>query len=249
MYTIYQLKKTIFSMEAAFAFAVALGCYIFFGEFYIQFDHDFLDTFTRVQDDGLLLVIFPMLVSLPAAVKAVPEFESGYFRLAIPKAAFRQYAVTRLAVNGLTGGALLTAPAALYLLRIIAAKGIQAEAYDLERNMIDIRLCQGLYDSYPMAYALLLLGGIFLCGAAFATLALGVGALTQKKYLALLLPQIYYVGTAIAFPKHVKALDATTLYVVNSNVHASLLVVLLYDLLLTAAGAFLFVKGVKKNVS
>ena len=63
MYTIYQLKKTIFSMEAAFAFAVALGCYIFFGEFYIQFDHDFLDTFTRVQDDGLLIVIFPMLVS------------------------------------------------------------------------------------------------------------------------------------------------------------------------------------------
>lgn len=124
MYTIYQLKKTIFSVEAAFAFAVALGCYIFFGEFYIQFDHDFLDTFTRVQDDGLLIVIFPMLVSLPAAVKAVPEFESGYFRLAIPKAAFRQYAVTRLAVNGLTGGALLTAPAALYLLRINTGRSV-----------------------------------------------------------------------------------------------------------------------------
>lgn len=249
MYTIYQLKRTIFSVEAAFAFAAAVGCYVFFGEFHLQFDHDFLDTFTGVQNDGLLIIIFPMLVSLPAAVRSVSEFESGYFRLTLPKSAFRNYIITKMAVNGLAGGALLAVPAALYLCRIIITKGTQAEDYVLERNLIDINFCLELYNSHPMLYVLLILACIFLCGMAFATLALGIGALTQKKYLALLLPQVYYIGTAIVFPKYVKALDATTLYVVNSNNHASLPVILLYDLLLIAAGAVLLVKGVKKHAS
>lgn len=246
---LYQLKRIVISAEAAFALLIAIGCYLFFGEIYLQFDHDFLDTFIRVQNDGLLIVIFPMLVSLPAAVKSVAEFESGYFRLALPKTTFRKYTITKLLTNALTGGALLVLPAAAYLLRIIFVKGAQAEAYSLERNLIDIHFCLELYNSHPMLYTLLILACIFFCGMAFATLALGIGAMTQKKYLALLLPQVYYIGTAVVFPKYVRALDATTLYVVNSNSHASLPVILLYDVLLIAAGAALFVKGVKKNAA
>lgn len=245
MYFYEQLRKGFLCRETAFVLLISIGSYFFFGESQMYNDN-FLSDFTFLMGGNILIVIFPILLCLPMAMKAVTEFESGYFDLVVMRTSIKKYTLTKLVCNGMVGGGLLALPAFVYLIRLIAAKGI--EQYPAAKAAAQINLFPRLFETHPAAYAAMVLMGLFLCGAVFATLSLGVAAITKKKYLTLIIPICYYIGSAIVFPNRIKCLDATTLYNLNGQNNPNLLISLLYALAILSVGSTMFVRGVRKNV-
>lgn len=246
MYFYEQLRKGFFCKESIFILIISIGSYFFFGESQLFDDDNFLSDFTYVQGGNILTITFPILLCLPMAMRIVSEFESGYFDLVVMRSSIKKYTLTKVVCNGIVGGALLVLPAFVYLIRLIALKGI--ETYPAIEAAAQINLFPRLFETHPVAYAIMVLVGMFLCGAVFATLSLGIAAITKKKYLTLLIPICYYIGSAIVFPGRIKNLDATTLYDLNGQNYPNLLISLLYALSIFAVGFIMFVKGVRQNV-
>lgn len=246
MYFYEQLRKGLLCKESTFILIISIGSYFFFGESQLFDSDNFLSDFTYVQGDNILVILFPILLCLPMAMKIVSEFESGYFGLIVMRTSIKKYTLTKLVCNGIVGGALMTLPALVYLIRLIALKGI--ETYPAIEAAAQINLFPRLFETHPVAYAIMVLVGLFLCGVVFATLSLGVAAITKKKYLTLVIPICYYIGSAIVFPSRIKCLDATTLYDLNGQNYPNLLISLLYAFAIFSVGSIMFIKGVGRNV-
>lgn len=240
----WQLKKEIFSIESIFVFTAIMLWYFFFGIGGISQDGVFLSDFLRVTYDNVLALIFPMLVCLPLAVRHVTECESGYLFLMLNKMSVKRYAVTKLVTNALIGGLLITAPAAICLIFLIADKGWSAGPY-MEASW-QIELFPRLYETHPIGYACMMLLAFFLCGVVFATLGLGIAATLKKRYLTILLPLAYYICTAIVF--HGGPLNATNMYTLPHLSGPDLIFCFAHEMVLFTIGATLFIMGVQRNV-
>ncbi len=244
----WQLKKTLFSAESILAFTFTLCCYIFSGMFIIGFDNDFMSDFVRIVSNSLPVLIFPMLACVPVAVSYITEYKSGYLNLVLCKVPLKRYIAGKLLTNAFVGGLVISLPAILYLFRILAKKGSAVGPH--EQASWSIEFYPDLYENFPLLYSGILIGCIFLCGASFATLGLGIGAILKKKYLVVLVPEVYYVGVAALVQNMnlCRYLDPMTLYVLNSPVPLRLSIRLFYVITILAVGVVLFILGVRKNV-
>lgn len=243
----YQFKKALFSIEFVFPFAVILFCYCFTGMSVIKFQNDFLSDFVGIVSNTLPALIFPMLVCMPAAVSYVAEYESGYLNILLSKMSLRRYIITKLFTNAVIGGLVVSLPPAFYLLRILEKKGTSVGTSENATWPIDFY--PDLYETHPLLYAGIIIAFIFLCGMVFATLGIGIGAILKKKYLVILVPEIYYIGVAVIVQnmRLCRYLDPTTLYVLNSFEPLKLSLRFIYAMVIFIVGAALFVLGVRKN--
>lgn len=243
---LWQFKKIITSVEFLFVFSSILICYIFVGESVVKYSRVFLSDFLMTMSENVVALIFPILVCLPVAISYVNEYKSGNVKLLLTKLSTKNYIFQRLLTTFTTGGILTSVPAILYLLRIILSKGIASDSF-LE-SAWQISLYPELYENAPILYAFMSISALFICGAVFSTLGLGIAAIFHKKYLAILIPEIYYIGSALVFWGKFKPLDATTLYVLNNNPQPNLLLSGLYAIGIFLIGATMFAIGVQRNV-
>ena len=240
----WQLKKEILSIETVFVFAAIMICYFLFGWEEVSFNNVFLSDFLRVTCENVLTLIFPMLVCLPLAVKHVTECESGYLFLMLNKMSVKRYVLIKLMTNALIGGLLVSIPAAICLILLIADKGVSVGSY--MESAWQINLFPMLYETHPIGYACIMLLAFFLCGAVFATLGLGIAATLKKRYLVILLPLAYYISSAIVFPGG--PLNATNMYTLGHLFSFELIFCLIHEMILFSVGATLFIMGVQRNV-
>lgn len=245
-YYIWQLKKLFSSVEFIFCFLTVFGCYVYVGESVVSYSRVFLSDFLMTMSENIMALIFPMIVSLPVAMNYVAESKSGNQNILFSKLSVRRYILCKLMNAILLGGVINSLPAVLYLLRIILAKGIAGG--DALESAWQISLYPALYENQPSAYAMISIAALFICGAVFSTIGLGVAAICDKIYLAVLVPEIYYIGSALAFWGKLKPLDATTLYVLNNNPDPNLMISAVYAAALFCIGLLLFIVGVCKNV-
>ncbi len=240
----WQLRKEVFATETIFVFLAFMICYFFTGISEVSFHNVFLSDFLRITCENVLALIFPMLVCLPLAVKYVTEWQSGYLYLMLSKMSIKRYVLTKLLTNALIGGLLVSIPAAICLIMLVIDKGLSVGSY-MESSW-QINLFPMLYETHPVGYACMMLLAFFLCGAVFATLGLGIGAILKKRYLAILLPLAYYIGTAVAFPGG--PLNATNMYTLGHLFSNELIFCLIHEMILFIVGATLFIMGVQRNV-
>ncbi|MEG0806653.1 MAG: hypothetical protein RSI06_09625 [Lachnospiraceae bacterium] len=246
MYFKEQLKKGFFSVEFAFVVLITIITLGIPGEEAIVYDDDFLTIFISIQGNSIIALIFPMLVCLPLAIKYVSEYNSGYFSLIAMKMSVRKYTWVKLVCNGIVGGTAIAFPTMLYIIRLIYAKGFNVGL--AKEATWPISILPQVYEESPLLYGIILIVGVFITGATFATIGLGIAATFKKSYLVLLIPLAYYILSAIVFAGNLRYFDATSLYVLNSHFNNNLLLSFVYAMMLFAIGTTMFVQGVKKNV-
>jgi len=207
--------------------------------------YDFADTFIMAQTTGvasLIALLFPLICSLPYSTSHITECESGYINYIFTKTERKLYIKTKLIVNGLVGGFVISIPCFIIFIIIIMFKGLNLS---VDSGSV-INFYKDFYLSYPILYVLFLILNSFICGFIFANLGLGISAFIKNKYIVAVLPFCYYIFSAIVLSNFSIYFNAVTLFDIHQYAEQSRIGIYIYDFILLIIGVMLFSLGVQK---
>ncbi len=215
--------------ERAFWLCVLAGCLIAAGSLAVvlgtQSGTAASELFRSAQS---LLLVFtaPILAALPYAGMLMLEEETGYGPMMKEKLGAGGYEFRRFLVNGLAGGMSLFLPE-LFLWGCCLAAGLSGGGPGTKAGRIP---------------GVLLLN--FASGFCFASVSYGLGFLNRRRYLPVVMPQVFYLLFTYAFPY----LGLTSCYppllispwaageIDGNQSHLLLAAMLIFALICTAAG-------------
>lgn len=189
-------------------------------------------------------ILFPIFACLPMAVSYVREYKSGYIKIRFTKQKKKDYVVRTLFKNGVAGGLALLVPLLWLVVHMYLDKGLGAPLIT-EPGLTMVNFMKDFAAVNPIGYIVYQAVQVFLCGVAFATLALGISAWVKNEFLTLVLPFAICIFVAIFTPDH--AWDLLLLYCINGYTGATLFPVVVMWFGLMAAGILLFGIGVYRN--
>lgn len=191
-------------------------------------------------------ILFPIFTTLPMAVNYVREYKSGYIKIRFTKQKKRDYIVRSLWKNGMMGGLTLMIPLLWIAVRLCLDKGLDAPLIT-EHGLSLVQFMTEFAEGNPIAYIAFQVAQVFLCGVAFATLALGISAWVKNEFLTVLLPFAICILTSILTPNH--TWDLLLLYCINGYAGASVFNLVVMGSILLIIGIVLFITGVHRNES
>lgn len=157
--------------------------------------------FLSVYGSGLYPLLAPLLAALPYADALALDRATHYRRWIHLRTTRRRYLLARLAAAALAGGFAVAAPPALLygLLHLFLPRGLPPPEFANPP-----RIYGPLGDRFGVApdlYIAFLIGLAFTFGMAWAVVGLAIGAWTERRYLAQVLPAalalLLWVGMAL----------------------------------------------------
>lgn len=195
----FEFKRALFSKNTFLAIIIVLISLIipcYFGSIIPFPNDDGINFFIRIGaflPMSYLPLLAPLISCIPYSNSYISDKSSGILKYIYTKIEFREYFNTKLIVNALVSGLVFLVPQIIMLIILIIFKGINNE------NMEIVGAFSSIYYNNKMIYALILIFMQFIFGSVFSTFALGVSAVTENKYLTIIVPFIYVIITGTVF--------------------------------------------------
>lgn len=179
---------------------------------------------------GAFVLFAPLAAALPYADTFAQERAQKFSRYVLLRIKHQRYLITKVLVNGLSGGLALALPMTIFFgftslkyARMLPASSEMQHIFSEffpGQEYVDTRcsgfLCEFYYSSTPDFYIFhrILLGFIF--GLVFATLGMAISAFTNNRYIILSFPLIFrsilafgvnFLGIPVFSPDYVLVTD------------------------------------------
>ncbi|NSB15962.1 hypothetical protein [Clostridium beijerinckii] len=253
-----ELRRALISRNAVIAFVITLlSLLIAFFQF-VQFPRhsinsfnnvfDAVDIFIRIRTStqaSILILIAPLLATVVFSDSYLLEKESGFLKFIYLRISNRRYVWTKIIVNGLSSGLVISIASLIILIFLSSIYGIR------DTGLNDVYgPFSWIYYTNKLCYAIFLIFISLIFNVIFATLALGISPWIKNRYLTFLFPFFYYIASGTIFTmlgfNSFFSLNCTILFDLILKVSESNVVI--YQCILLLVGILLFYFGViKKN--
>jgi len=203
-------------------------------------------TFLQGYNSGtasFLTITFPIIACIPFANSYRTDMQTGfnnYVQLRMKKS---QYMITRLAVNALVGGVVITiGPFIAFSFLLLVKLLFGVPMLIVGERLEPVLFFHSIGVSSPIMMILIIFVILFCCGTIFATLGLGISAIIQNKYIAIFVPFIYLIISATVLARIHPSLNAMALYDVDL-LNRSIGQTFVYGTVLVLTGIAMFLIG------
>lgn len=144
---------------------------------------------------GIIGVILPLVAVLPYSTSLVVDMNSGFLKNQLVRVSSGKFIVQRIISTAISGGSVFLFA---FLIYFIGAFIIDpSPSYRLSMHMAAFT---PLYFDSLLLFCIVYILTAFLIGAAYALLGLGIGAITRKRFAALIIPAfLYHIGYFVLF--------------------------------------------------
>lgn len=249
-----ELKRAIFSRSALITFLITLIIMIigFLGVVSIDYDfklnfykelYDSVDIFLMARAFGrssILGVIAPLLAALVFSNSYLQDKDSGFLKFIYTRMSRKKYIISRIFVNSISSGVIISAALLVILFFISLIFGIQTNS----NSQFEVRGAYVfLYAKSKWIYTVCIIIISFIFNSIFATLSLGVSPFLNNKYLSFLCPFFIYILSLTLSPYiGLSKLNMGLLF--RPLVNGSEIPVLIYQCILLVICIVLFYVGV-----
>lgn len=161
---------------------------------------------------NFLIIAFPILACIPFAMSYKTDSLSGFTRYIYIRGNKVNYKIIKLCINSIVGGFVVFIGPFIGFIYLLINK-VLFGAPMIKEQLETVSYFKSIGVNSPILMMIVILGILFFCGVIFSTLGLGISTLMNNKYVAVLVPFIYFI------------ISATVL----SNINTYLNVVALYD--------------------
>lgn len=248
----YEFKRSFFSKESYLGMSIIILCLIipYIDEKQIPYpEADSLIYFIRIRTSLLtsyLPLIAPLIACIPSSTKYITDKQSGVLNIIFMKITRKEYFKLHVIINSITSGLVVLIPQIIVLIFLLVMYGVNNTQMDV------FGAGSALFYSSKILYVILLLGISFISSAVFSTLALGISAVVENKYLTILIPFVYIIISGTIFEiigiNKLFSLNVMALFDMGFNGNLTMINIFIYELGLLILGASLFkFFGEKKN--
>ncbi len=144
---------------------------------------------------GMIGVILPLVAVLPYSTSLVNDINSGFLKNQLVRVSSSRFIIQRIISTAISGGCVFLFA---FLIYFIGAFIIDpSPSYRLSTSMAAFT---SLYFDSLLLFCIVYILTTFLIGAAYALLGLGIGAITRKRFAALIVPAfLYHLGYFVLF--------------------------------------------------
>ncbi|MGE7625465.1 hypothetical protein ACQKMD_21445 [Viridibacillus sp. NPDC096237] len=163
---------------------------------------------------NFLIIAFPILACIPFATSYKTDSLSGFNRYVYIRKNKINYMIIKLCVNSLVGGFVVFIGPFIAIIYLLINKMIFGSPM-IKEQLETISYFKSVGVNSPILMLLIILGILFLCGLIFSTFGLGVSAIMNNKYVAILVPFIYFIISATVLSKFNTYLNIVAFYDVD----------------------------------
>lgn len=185
-----------------------------------------------------------MVAALPYATTYVREYKSGYLRCERIRKGQAHYIVGKLVASFFYGGFALAIPVGVYAIQLSLTRENTAPLLDENGNSF-VSYLRDFALASPKGYMAMSVGIVFLCGAVFSVLALGISTWIKNEFLTIVLPFAMCILVAILSP--VGWFNFLLLFCPSEYGLVQTWQLVVMGVALLMVGVLLFVFGVKCN--
>lgn len=191
---------------------------------------------------SLLAVFFPIVAMIPYVLSYRKERDSGYLKLMVLKESRKEYNRAKLLSVACSGFLSLFLTCFLWLLVSYFVLRTNTNGQLL---YFDEFFAEKLYETQPFIYGMMYVCNAGVQGAVFAVLGLGLSAVLDNRYLAIILPFGYCIFTAAVVDMYNTAFNALSLFVPAQYFNDAIghWGMVIYDVILVSVGIGLFLRG------
>lgn len=197
-----ELKKSIGSKKYVLAFFMSFICLIIGISEYIFGYEDLksvgsLYLFTESYSSGfysILIFLSTIISSIPFALSYLEDKESYKFDELVSRVGKRKYFYTKLSVNALSGGLVLSSSLILYYIILLLIKGINVN--DLNLLVFNHSLSDSIINNQILYVSIEIIFS-FIFGATFANLTLCLSTILKNKYLTIITPIFFHMFSSV----------------------------------------------------
>lgn len=240
----YELKRKLLYASTILSILIAFFAAIYGSEDYFEYGYgDFIDVFnfSIISGTSSVLALFaPILVCLPMAQSFIEEEKSGYSFICISKMGYKKYFKKRIGMNAVIVGLTLAIPSFMFLILTFCFKGIGKSKHPA----FDVIFAKEIYEFSGILYVMLMIINLFIFGAVFATLGLGIASICKNAFLGSILPFIYMLFSMIFLNEWNVNLNANRLFSLNECIEGyNISIWFIYYFILIMIGIGLYIKG------
>lgn len=163
---------------------------------------------------SFLVIAFPILSCIPFAMSYKTDNLSGFTRYVYLRANKNHYKAIKLFVNGIVGGFVIFIGPFLGFIYLLINKILFGNPMMKEQSET-VKYFQNIGINSATLMIISILAILFFCGFVFSTFGLGVSAIMENKYVAILVPFIYLIISATILLKVNPYLNVVALYDVD----------------------------------
>lgn len=174
-------------------------------------ERSYIDLWYALYNQSFFIQLLPLIGAFPFADSLVIDRTQGYLYQLLARCPYRKVIRAKMVANALAGGVSTTLP--LVLLYVVTNLLLPRTQHPLNHPLIDqfaVRPYNGLlrpiYLHSPDTFALILIGLVFIVGAAYTTFGLSLSFWTNNRFLALGLPYVFFTFTQY-FTERTRLLD------------------------------------------
>lgn len=238
-----EFKRAVFSENMLFAMLIVLIALIipYYEGSKIPFpNEDGLNFFVRIGaflPSSFLPLLAPILCCIPFSLSYIIDKESGFYNYICVRIGTKKYFSIKLMINTLVSGLVFLIPQLIMLMFLIITQGIN------DNNMEIVGAFSEVYYSSKISYVILLIFIQFIFGGIFSTLALGISAVVQNKYLTIILPFVYVLLSGTVFEliglNDSFMLNVISLFDISYSASMTASNLIIYDLIIFGVGIIL----------
>lgn len=234
----YEFKRQILSKSVFLAIIIILISFIapYCQEArFFDYTDDAINIFIKISVNlgvSYFPIIAPLIVCVPAINSYISDKESGILNFIYCKLEVKKYLTVKIVINAIASGLILLISEIIILLTLIAIHGINNEVIQITGAFSQV------YYSSKIFYIIIFMGCSFIFGVAYSTLALGISALTENKYLTVIIPFVYMIISGTIFIMvGITNLKVTALVDISMSQNITIII---YNLVIFVIGMILF---------
>lgn len=236
-----EFKRAFFSKNTLISIIIVFICLIipYLSEIKIPYpNEDGINFFIRIGaflSISFLPLLAPLVACIPFSNSYILDKESGVINYIYAKIDSKKYFTIKIIVNGLVSGLIFLIPQLIMLLFLILFHGMNSSSIEI------VGAFSTIYYSSKSVYAIILIFVEFIFGFIFSTLALGISALTENKYLTIIIPFIYVMISGTVFEiiglNRILNLNVITLFDISYSTKMTSLSLIVYDIIIFLVGS------------
>lgn len=220
-YIIEEVKRAFFSKATLFSIILSI-ILMFWGMFEslqwvtggnVSIMYAFLQGYNS-GTSSFLVIAFPILACIPFATSYKTDNLSGFVKYIYIRNNRINYKIIKLCINGFIGGfVVFIGPFVGFVYLIVNKMIFNTPMVKEQLETVDYFNSVGV-DS-PLSMIILIMVILFICGFIFSTFGLGVSAIMNNKYVAVLVPFVYFIVSATILSKINKYFSFVAFYDVD----------------------------------
>lgn len=185
-------------------------------------------------------LLFPVTAVISYATIYVRERKTGYYTCCVLRKSKKKYACHKFVCAALCGGVSLAFPVSLMGVFLYYTLDPTASLYDIN-HYTTTSFYTDLAEHNVIAYMIMTVVIVFVCGAVFSVFALGISTLVKNEFLTIIIPFAISILSAIFFDRY----NLLLTFCPSEYDGISIWNILLMDIFLFGIGTLLWVKEMK----